>query len=111
MHGPSLPSFFLTKKNPAEAGDVDGLMKPLESSSSINNLITSASGCHKVKILPLVGWEPGWRSMAQSPFLCGGSWEALILLKFVASLWYSAGSCDIGVNAFSFLTRETLRQF
>ncbi len=110
MHGRSPPSFVLMKKNSAEAGDVDGLMKPLDSSSSIYNCIASASGCDKGKILPLVGWEPGWRSMAQSPVLCRGSWEALILLKASASLWYSAESCDIGVNAL-FPPRVTLRQF
>ncbi len=72
---------FLMKKNLAEAGDVEGLMKPLESSSSIYNFIAPASGCDKGKTLPLGGWESGWRLMAQSPVMCEGSWEALILLK------------------------------
>ncbi len=88
MQGRSPPSFILMKKNPAEAGDVEGLMKPLESSSSIYKFIASASGCDKGKTLPLGGWEPGWRSMGQSPVLCEGSWEALILVKASASSWY-----------------------
>ncbi len=59
MQGRSPPSFFLTKKNPAEAGDVDGLMNPLVSSSSIYDFIDSASGWDRGKILHLGGCEPG----------------------------------------------------
>ncbi len=35
MQGRNPPSFFLTKKKPADAGDVGGLMKPFDSSSSM----------------------------------------------------------------------------
>ncbi len=35
MKGRNPPSFFLTKKKPADAGDVDGLMKPFYISSSM----------------------------------------------------------------------------
>ncbi len=35
MQGRNPPSFFFTKKKPADAGDVDGLMKPFDSSSSM----------------------------------------------------------------------------
>ncbi len=66
MQGRRPPSLFLTKKNPAEAGDLDGTMKPLASSSSIYFLMVSDSGCERGKTLPLGGVEPGMRSMAQS---------------------------------------------
>ncbi len=60
------PSFFLTKKKPADAGDVDGLMKPFDSSSSMYAFMTSDSCCINGKILPLVGTAPERRLMAQS---------------------------------------------
>ncbi len=55
MHGRSPPSFFFTKKNPAEAGDVDGRMKPLASSSSMYAFMASDSGCDRGKTRPWVG--------------------------------------------------------
>ncbi len=56
MYGRSPPSFFLTKKNPAEAGEVDGLMKPS------GKIVGFPSG----NILLLGGMVPGINSMAQS---------------------------------------------
>ncbi len=60
--------------------------------------MASASGWERGKILPLGGCEPGWRSMAQSPALCGGSWVDLVLLKASVRSWYSEGSCFLEVS-------------
>ncbi len=81
MQGRRLPSFFFTKKNPADAGDLDGTMNPLANSSSMYCFIVSDSGCERGKILPLGGADPGIRSIAQSLARCGGSLSASILLK------------------------------
>ncbi len=94
MQGRRPPSLFLTKKNPAEAGDLDGTMKPLANSSSIYFLMVSDSGCERGKTLPLGGAEPGMRSMAQSLGRWGGSLDALALLKASDRSWYSAGSSE-----------------
>ncbi len=91
MHGRSPPSFFLTKKNPAEASEVDGLMKPLASSSSMYCLIASDSGWANGKILPLGGVVPDINSMAQSTERWAGSWDAFFLLNASARSEYSEG--------------------
>ncbi len=65
MHGRSPPSFFLTKKNPADAGDMDGRIKPLANSSSMYDFM-AYSGCDRGKTRPLGVCEWGCRSMAQS---------------------------------------------
>ncbi len=95
MHGRRPPSIFLTKKNPADAGEMDGLMKPLASSSSMYAFIASDSGCDRGNTLPLVGIAPGSRSMAQSLDWCGGSWEAFDLLNASVRSWYSIGRSDM----------------
>lgn len=94
MHGRRHPS-FLTKKNPADAGEMDGLMKPLASSSSMYAYIASDSGCDRGNTMPLVGIAPGSRSMAQSLARCGGSCETLNLLNASERSSYSTGRSDI----------------
>ncbi len=99
MHGRSPPSFFLTKKNPADAGDMDGRMKPFANSSSMYDFMASDSGCDRGKTRPLGGCELGCRSMAQSLERWGGSCEALVLLKASIRSWYSIGSLCAGRGA------------
>ncbi len=77
MQGRRPPSFFLTKKNPADAGDFDGTIKPFDNSSSMYCFIVSDSGCERGKILPLGGVNPGMRSMVQSLGRCRGCLECL----------------------------------
>lgn len=73
MNGQRPASFFFTKKNLAEAGEVDGRMIPLANSSSIYFFMASDSCCDNGKILPLGGDVPGIKSIAQSLERCGGS--------------------------------------
>ncbi len=61
-------------------GDVEKRMKPLASSSSMYDFIV-CSGCDSGKTLPLGGWDPRRRSMAQSLARWGGKCDALTLLK------------------------------
>ncbi len=70
-----------TKNKPAEAGEVDGRMKPFASSSSTYFFMASASGCDKGNILPLGGVLLGISSMEQSLERCGGSSVAFTLLN------------------------------
>ncbi len=98
MHGQSPPSLFLTKKNPADAGDVDGRMMPL-ANSSMYDFMASDSGCDRGKTRPLVGCESGYRLMAQSLEQWGGCCEALVLLKASNKSWYSTRSLCAGRGA------------
>lgn len=66
MHGRRPPSFFPMKKKPDEAGDVDGRMKPLDSSSAMYVFMACDSGSDKGKMRPLGGMVSGSRLMAQS---------------------------------------------
>ncbi len=91
MHGRRPPPFFFTKKNPADAGEVDGRMKPLANSSSMYALMASDSGWERGNTLPFVGIAPGSRSIAQSLDRCSGSCDALDLLKASERSWYSTG--------------------
>lgn len=82
---------MLTKKNTAVAGEIEGHMKLLASSSSIQVFMASDSVCDNGKTLPSGGVLLGKRSMAQSLEWWCRSWEALVLLKTSARLSYSGG--------------------
>ncbi len=96
MHGQRPPYFFLTNKKLADPGEVDGLINPFDSSSSIYAFMASDSGCDRGKTLPIDGLDPGRISIAQSRSRCGGSCEAFVWLKASMRSWYSEGTQEIG---------------
>ncbi len=99
MHGRRPPSFFLTKKKLADAGEVDGLINPFDSSSSIYAFMPSDSGCDRGKTLPLSRLSQDPAHLAQSRSRCRGSCEALVLLKASMKSWYSEGTPGIGESS------------
>ncbi len=100
-----LPSFFLTKKKLANAGEVDGLINPFDSSSSIYAFMASDSGCDRGKTLPLDGLDPGIISIEQSRSRCGRSCEAFVLLKASMRSCYSEGTPGIGESSIFWVGR------
>lgn len=93
------PSFLLTKKNPAPAGDEDGRMRPAASTSSRYFCMASLSGAHSEYNLPRGGVVPGRRSMAQLYGRWGGNDVALVLLKNCYRSKYSAGTHNRSGNS------------
>ena len=66
MHGRSYPSFLLTKKNLALAGDEEGQMSPVAKHSPMYLSMARRSGADREKRRPLGGLVPERRLMAQS---------------------------------------------
>ena len=94
MHGRSVPSFLLTKKNPAPAGDDDGRMRPEARHSPMYLSMASRLGADREKSRPLGGLVPERRLMAQSYDRWGGREVALLLLNTSPRSWYSLGTED-----------------
>ena len=94
MQGRRAPSFLLTKKNPAPAGDDDGRIRPEARHSPMYLSIASRSGADREKSRPLGGLVPERRSMEQSYDRWGGREVALLLLNTSPRSWYSLGTED-----------------
>jgi len=98
MHSRRLLSFLLTKKNPAPAGDEDGLMRPA-TRGLLYFSMDLVSGADSENSLPLGGVVPGSRSMAQSYGRCGGNDLARVSLNTPFRSRYSLGTPEISVKS------------
>ena len=94
MQGRSDPSFLLTKKKPASAGDEEGRMSPEARHFPMYLSIARCSGADWEKSRPLGGLVPERRSMEQSYERWGGRDVTLLLLKTSPRSWYSLGTED-----------------